>query len=59
MRKLDDFDKGFPNGVFADAGKEEIPRINMRSLSLYCSKQGIKPKELTNKEMQKFILNDE
>ena len=57
--KMDEFEKGFPDGVFADSSKEKMPRINMRALSRYCSNKGIRPKDLTDKEREQFILHED
>lgn len=54
--KMDEFDKGFPNGVFADSGNQIMPKINMRALSRYCTERGIMPNEITAKEMEQFYL---
>lgn len=57
--KMDKFEKGFPDGVYADSGNQIMPKINMRALSRYCSERGTKPKNLTEKEMEQFIHHDE
>lgn len=59
IEKMDEFDKGFPNGVFADSGNQIMPKINMRALSRYCSERDIKPKDITEEEMEQFILHEE
>lgn len=59
IEKMDEFEKGFRDGVYADSNKEKMPRINMCALSRHCSERGIKPKDLTDKEMKHFILHKE
>lgn len=56
IEKMDEFEKGFPDGVYVNSDNEKMPRINMRALSRYCSERGTKPKDLTDKEMEQFIL---
>lgn len=59
IRKMERFEKGFPDGVYVKPSDEEIPRINMRALSRYCDEKGLKPIELSDEEREQFIIYEE
>ncbi|MEX3713350.1 hypothetical protein ABFV99_13180 [Cytobacillus horneckiae] len=58
LREIDEFEKGFPDGVFVDPKGKNEPKINFRALSRYCSEKGVRPADLTETERAQFIIRD-
>ncbi|MDG5790147.1 hypothetical protein QA612_22160 [Evansella sp. AB-P1] len=55
MRKNQQFDDAFPNGVFAVPKSPDTPKVKVRALYNYCQEKGVEPKDLTTKEMEMFL----
>ncbi|MFF2877765.1 hypothetical protein ACFVR2_15720 [Gottfriedia sp. NPDC057991] len=53
MRK---FEKGFPDGVFIEPNRTSEPKVKVKALYEYCRKKGLKPKDLTEKEREQFLV---
>lgn len=58
LNDIDKFEKGFPDGVLVDPQGKNEPKINFRALSRYCSKHGVRPKDLTDEEREQFIIRE-
>ncbi|KAA0566578.1 hypothetical protein F0342_00560 [Bacillus sp. CH30_1T] len=50
------FDNAFPDGVFASPAPDESPKVKIKALDKYCKEHGIRPKDLTEEEMQQFLI---
>lgn len=55
VRKIDNFEEGFPDGVYAVPSKPQEPILNIPAMYGYCKSKGVKPAELSKKEMEQFL----
>jgi hypothetical protein len=53
-KKTEEFEAGFPDGVYAIPPKKGEPRINVPALIKYCRKQDKDPEKLTKEELEQF-----
>ncbi|MES9681774.1 hypothetical protein ABWK22_02415 [Gottfriedia acidiceleris] len=53
-----EFEDGFLDGVYVIPRDPKEPRIKVRALVDYCEKNGKKPEQLTDKELQQFYIYD-
>lgn len=58
MKDWDDFEDGFPDGVYAIPHPPGEPRVKIRALFAYCEERGITPQELSEQEMEQFLVRD-
>jgi selenophosphate synthetase-related protein len=52
-----DFDKGFPDGIFVVPKHPQSPSYNVRALDKYCSERGITVSQLTPEELSSFEIS--
>lgn len=52
VSELDDI----ANGVYTLIPDEQSPNYNFRAIDLYCKEKGISPYELSDGELEKFII---
>ncbi|MGP1910658.1 hypothetical protein ACTSEZ_21205 [Metabacillus sp. JX24] len=55
-KEMKTFEEGFPDGVYAIPRDSKEPRLNVRAMYDYCKEKGVKPKDITDEEMMKFII---
>jgi hypothetical protein len=53
-KETEEFEAGFPDGVYAIAPKKGETRINVPALFKYCRKHGKDPEKLTQEELKQF-----
>ncbi|MED4019015.1 hypothetical protein [Sutcliffiella cohnii] len=53
IKKFDDL---FPDGIFAISHPENTPKVKVRALHNYCKERGITPAELSQNEMEQFLI---
>lgn len=51
------FDSAFPKGIFAVPISKEEPLYNVRALDKYCRENGIEPSDLTEEQLQTFVVH--
>lgn len=54
-KEMEDFEEGFPDGVYAAPSSPKSPRIRVHELFAYCKKYGKDPESLDKKEMEQFL----
>ena len=54
--QIKEFDNNFPDGVFAIPRSRHEPRVKVRALHDYCKEKGVAPAELSEKEMERFLV---
>lgn len=54
-REMEEFEEGFPDGVYAIPSKPNEPRIRVHELYAYCRKHGKDPESLDEKEIEQFL----
>ncbi|MED1042502.1 hypothetical protein P4T62_28635 [Bacillus mycoides] len=57
-REMEEFEAGFPDGVYAIPSDPKSPRLKVHELYAYCKEHGRDPESLTEKEMEQFLEND-
>ncbi|PGK04571.1 hypothetical protein COC97_14715 [Bacillus anthracis] len=55
-REMEEFEAGFPDGVYAAPSSPNEPRIKVKALFKYCREKGIDPKDLTEEELEQFLV---
>ncbi|WP_336769872.1 hypothetical protein [Bacillus bombysepticus] len=55
-KEMEEFEEGFPDGVYTAPFSPNEPRLKVRELYIYCREKGINPSELTPKEAEQFIV---
>lgn len=58
-REMEEFEAGFPDGVYAAPSSANEPRIKVKALFEYCREKGIDPEDLTDKEREQFLVYPE
>ncbi|MCU5076999.1 hypothetical protein OB985_05330 [Bacillus cereus] len=58
LNEMDNFEKGFPDGVYVAPSSKEQPRVKVKALFQYCNERGIEPKDLTEQEREQFLVYD-
>lgn len=53
-KELEEFEEGFPDGVYTVSRDLNEPRLKVRTLCKYCEERGIKPEDLTVEELKQF-----
>jgi len=56
MDQMKRMDNNFPDGVFAIPHPSNEPRVKVRALHDYCKENGIIPEELSETEMERFLV---
>ena len=54
---LDIKGKALTDGVYAIPRDPEEYRVKVRALDAYCRERGMEPKQLTEKEMEQFLVD--
>lgn len=55
-KEMEDFEAGFPDGVYVIPTGPNEPRIKVRAMYQYCREKGIDPESLTEEELEKFLI---
>jgi hypothetical protein len=55
-KETEEFEAGFPDGVYAIPPKKGDPKINVPAVLKYCKKHGKNPEQLTDEEIEQFIV---
>lgn len=55
-REMEEFEAGFPSGVYVIPSGPNEPRIKVREMYQYCREKGIDPEDLTEEERDKFLV---
>lgn len=55
-KELEQFEDAFPDGVYAGPHDPKEPVIKVRALYNYCKSKGVKPKDLSEEEMEQFLV---
>lgn len=58
-KDIEEFEEGFPDGVYAIPHDPKAPRVKIRALHDYCKEKRIKPEDLASEEMEKFLERKE
>lgn len=56
INKLNEFEKGFPDGVYVEPSDKKEPRVKVKALFQYCNERGIQPNDLTEEEREQFLV---
>jgi len=56
MNQIKEFDESFPDGVFSLPRPSKEPRVKVRALHDYCKEKGVAPEELSNAEIERFLI---
>jgi hypothetical protein len=54
-KEIEEFEEGFPDGVYVIPRDPKSPRVKVRALHDYCKEKGITPEDLTAEEMEQFL----
>ena len=54
-KEIEEFENGFPDGVYVIPRDPKAPKVKVRALHNYCKEKGIRPENLTSEEMEKFL----
>lgn len=55
-REMEEFEAGFPDGVYAVPSSSNEPRIKVKALFEYCREKGVDPEDLTDEEREQFLV---
>ncbi|EJR41430.1 hypothetical protein IIK_05811 [Bacillus cereus VD102] len=55
-REMEEFEAGFPDGVYAAPSTPNEPRIKVKALFEYCREKGIDPGDLKDEEREQFLV---
>lgn len=55
-RDLERFENAFPNGVYSEPHDENSPKVKVRALDTYCKANSVRPKDLSEEEMEQFLI---
>ncbi|HDR6313119.1 TPA: hypothetical protein QCU60_005147 [Bacillus cereus] len=55
-REMEEFEAGFPDGVYAAPSSSNEPRIKVKALFEYCREKGVDPEDLTDEEREQFLV---
>ncbi|QWH15576.1 hypothetical protein EXW38_30730 (plasmid) [Bacillus mycoides] len=55
-REMEEFEAGFPDGVYAVPSGPNEPRVKVKALFEYCREKGIDPGGLTDEEREQFLV---
>ncbi|MDA2147050.1 MULTISPECIES: hypothetical protein [unclassified Bacillus cereus group] len=55
-REMEEFEAGFPDGVYAIPSGPNEPRIKVKVLFEYCKEKGVDPEDLTDEEKEQFLV---
>lgn len=55
-KEINDFEKGFPDGVYAGPTNPEEPILNTRAMLKYCREHGLDPEKMTKEQLKPFYV---
>ncbi|HFK1549995.1 TPA: hypothetical protein ACGXMZ_006009 [Bacillus albus] len=55
-KEMEEFEDGFPDGVYVAPSSCNEPRIKLKEMYGYCLEKGIDPNGLTEEEREKFLV---
>ncbi|QKE76205.1 hypothetical protein HPK19_25690 (plasmid) [Arthrobacter citreus] len=55
-KEIEEFEDGFPDGVYCVPRDPNEPRIKVRKLFEYCREKGVDPIDLTDEEREQFLI---
>jgi hypothetical protein len=55
-KELTEFENAFPDGVYAGPRNPKKPVIKVRALLDYCKRYGVKPDDISDREMEQFLV---
>ncbi|HHP5665113.1 MULTISPECIES: hypothetical protein [unclassified Bacillus cereus group] len=55
-REMEEFEAGFPDGVYTAPSSPNEPRIKVKEMYQYCREKGVDPEDLTDEEREKFLV---
>ncbi|MCU5165941.1 hypothetical protein OCD92_27755 [Bacillus paranthracis] len=55
-REMEEFEAGFPDGVYSAPSSPNEPRIKVKEMYQYCREKGVDPEDLTDEEREKFLV---
>lgn len=55
-KEMEEFEEGFPDGVYTAPSSPNEPRIKVRDLYQYCREKGVSPNELSQEEAERFLV---
>ncbi|MDA1918268.1 MULTISPECIES: hypothetical protein [Bacillus cereus group] len=56
IKEMEEFEDGFPDGVYTAPSSPNEPRIKLKEMYQYCREKGINPADLTDEEREKFLV---
>ncbi|MBJ8108954.1 hypothetical protein JDS99_04655 [Bacillus cereus group sp. N6] len=56
LKEMDEFEKGFPDGVYVKPSSKKEPRVKVKALFQYCNERNIQPNDLTEEEREQFLV---
>jgi Ribonuclease G/E len=58
-REMEEFEEGFPDGVYTAPSSPNEPRIKLKEMYQFCREKGIDPEDLTEEELEQFLVYPE
>ncbi|MEK4646348.1 hypothetical protein [Bacillus sp. PK30] len=55
-KEMEEFESGFPDGVYVARSSSNEPRIKVKALFEHCRKHGKDPEDLTEEELEQFLV---
>ncbi|MCU5391991.1 hypothetical protein OCE55_28800 [Bacillus paranthracis] len=56
IKEMEEFEAGFPDGVYTACSSSNEPRIKVKALFEYCREKGVDPEDLTDEEREQFLV---
>ena len=56
LKKMEAFEEGFPDGVYAIPSGPNDPKVKVKALFEYCKEKGVDPEDLTDEEREQFLV---
>ncbi|PEK98316.1 hypothetical protein [Bacillus sp. AFS017336] len=56
VKEINEFEKVFPDGVYVNPNVKKAAIVRVKAMYDYCNEKGIKPKDLTEKEREQFLI---
>lgn len=58
-KEMEEFEAGFPDGVYAGPSSSNEPRVKVKALFQFCREKGVDPEDLTDEEREQFLVYPE
>lgn len=55
-REMEEFETGFPDGVYVAPSSSDEPRIKLKEMYQFCRGKGIDPEDLIEEELEQFLV---